>query len=224
MTAAALAESLPERHVALARFEAFYVACHLRVLGLLRHGLAGAWQSRVGGWDESGGGVSPEELAQETWLRLWRQWPALLAGLQAGRLSDQALATYALTTAHRVLIDQQRRRQMRRRNGECALSAEGWELTEAYTPDPARDGQPEARTLAAEALGEALAVLRALPQNDETRDQFGTLVVAMATGEPLAATAQQLGVPISSVKMREHRLRQALRAWRAETAEAEEAV
>lgn len=218
MTSSAVAPVVSS--AAAARFERVYAAFHARVLGLLRHRLASAWQSGVGGWDESGGGVSPEELAQETWLRVWRRWPELLVSAP----DDQMVCTYALTVAHRLVIDQARYRQMRRRVGERSLSDDGWEVARQQIADAARDGQPEARTLASEALREALTVLRALPRAAETGDQLDTLVVAMATSATLAATAERLGVPISTIKMRENRLRQTLRAWRAETEVAQEAA
>lgn len=195
------------------RFERIYAACHLTVLNTLRRGLANAWQAVVGGFDESVGGVSPEELAQETWLRLWRKWPDLLATAR----DDRMLIAYALTTARHVLIDHQRTRQMRRRVGECALTTDGWESVRDQLADLTRDGQPEARTLAAETLCEAVTALRSLPQTPQSRDQLDTFLVAMATGATLEATAARLGVSIGVVKMREMRLRQALRAMRATT-------
>src|SRR5512146_497406 len=114
---------------AAARFERVYAACHLTLLNTLRRGLASAWQAARGGWDESVGGVTPEELAQETWLRVWRQWPEL-----ADARDDRMLYSYALTTARHVLIDHVRHRQMRQRVGECALSDEGWDAVAASVP------------------------------------------------------------------------------------------
>lgn len=201
----------PTADAALARFERIYAACHLTVLNTLRRGMASAWQPMVGSFDESVGGAAPEELAQETWLRVWRKWPEV-----ARAHDDRMLYAYILTTARHVLIDHQRGCQMRRRMGERRLSAAGWEAVYDQLADLARAGQPEATALDAESWREALTLVRSLPHTARTHDHLATLLVAMTLGEPQETTAAKLGAPVSTVRQRKLRLRQALRAQRAD--------
>lgn len=187
-------------------FTAIYASAQSSLLIYLRRQMA---QSSY----LSASGLSPEDIAQETWLKIWRQWPSLT-------FRDPAAAfAYLYSIARRLLIDALRRQQMARRHGERTLTDELWSWACQHVAVDAPDDQPEVCAL----RYETQAQLRVMVEHALNADGHATgatgrdpvrdraLLDAWLDGEPMRVTAERLGVTIAVVKARQSRIRQMLR-------------
>lgn len=186
-------------------FEQVYATLQPAVLRLARRQLIlSGSAARAGVYGV--GGVSPEDIAQQTWLKVWQHWPDL-----AGR-SAPARAAYVLRTTKHLVIDHQRQRAMRGRVGEVALTADRWEIVNDTTASRARETQPEAAALDAAVREETHALLGQLDADCGVGRRYSAhLLDALLIGESPTETARRLGVTYGVVKTGQWRIRRALR-------------
>src|SRR5487761_1943783 len=154
-------------------------------------------------------GPAPEDIAQETWMRIWQRWPQLAFA------TDDAAFRYALTVARNCIADHLRRYRMMRRRGQIAMTDECWSWAIDTVPDMRPDMQPEARMLRIDAHdGLAATVERILARDGQfvRQPEFAReLLRATLADEPYHVTATRLGVTRSAVTAANRRLRQAIR-------------
>ena len=158
-------------------------------------------------------GVSPEDIAQQTWLQVWRNWDTL-------RGRDLRLITaYTLRTAKHLVIDHQRRRGMAWRTGERPMNQELQEdVIDRLSPTDVRADQPETAFLDAEAVAEAVALAVRVAAHRSTSISkllAPKVLVSLLLDETPAETAARLGISYNAAKTAVWRLRHLLRDHRA---------
>ncbi len=135
-----------------------------------------------------------EDVTQEAFLRLWRQYPA---GDDAGR---QAWLTRVV---HNLCVDADRRRRVRRDRVRLADEGELERLPDRRAGAGDQLEAAQSRDRQREAVAQALAGLPA-----QTR---GLMLLHYWQGLSLREIASSLGLNESTVKVRVHRARRALR-------------
>ena len=123
-----------------------------------------------------------EEIAQETFVRLW---------VMAGEIREGTVKAYLLTIARNLCLTEKKRaaRQV---------------ILDGELPDP-KPG-PEAEALGRLELEAVLNALQSLPEVDRA-----ALLMHVQEGLPYAAIASALGLSTAAVKVRVHRARIKLR-------------